>query len=250
MALFLKRIILGVTALTAVLSISALSVLARPQVFFPYQVTLGRLELRSDQPFDKERGLAVLKDVEAKLRTTSLDHQDGTHRAFVANDPWVSRLVFLWNNGAGGVNWYPVTRNAFLRAADIDRGLLFKASGGGFVAPPRTLAYYVAHEIGHSLTGEHMGVVAYVQLPVWVREGVADYVGFGSAVDVASLARQMRDGHPDLDPKTSGLYARYRLLVAYLVQQEGWSIEKVLAEHPSQIDVEKRIQAAYGNAPA
>ncbi len=244
-----KRATIWFVTLSAGTAVSMAAVLAYPQPLFPYHVALGRLEIRSDAPFNAESGLNVLRDIDARLRKTSLDTGTETHRVVVVNAQWRARLTFLWNYGAGGVNYYPLTRNVFVRSSDIDVGLVRRPSSGEFVPAPRTLAYYGAHEIGHSLTAARVGILAYRKLPVWIREGVADYIGFGGVVDVASLAKQLKDGHPDLDPDRSGLYARYRLLVAYLVTTEGWSIEKVIADAPRQIEVESALLADYRLKP-
>jgi hypothetical protein len=57
---------------------------------------------------------------------------------------------------------------------------------------------------------------------------VADYIGFGGKVDIAALTEAMLAGNSALDPKKSGFYARYRLLVAWMLSQEGWSIDHLL----------------------
>jgi len=228
----------GAAALCAV---AASSVLAYPQPLFRYHVEQGRLQLFSDRPFDPERGRRVLADVERRIATSPLDRRFGVHRIFVAQSEWRRRLVFLWTYGAGGVNFYPATRNVFIRQSDIDADRVLR--GGGPVPPPRTLAYYGAHEIGHSLIGERIGAVANRRLPEWIREGVADYIGFGGAVDIDALTRSLLAGDPDLDPARSGLYARYRLLVAWLIEREGWSIDRLLASRMTQAEAEARLRA-------
>jgi len=75
---------------------------------------------------------------------------------------WRRRLVFLWNYGAGGVNYYPL-RNVFIRHSDVDGDRV--VSNAGPVPPPRTLAYFAAHEVGHSLIGERVGALANHRLP-------------------------------------------------------------------------------------
>ena len=234
-------VILGAAVLCAV---AASSVLAYPQPLFPYHVEQGRLQLFSDRPFDHERGRRVLADVERRIATSPLDGRNGVHRIFVAQTEWRRRLVFLWAYGAGGVNFYPVTRNVFIRQSDIDADRVLRIDGP--VPPPRTLAYYGAHEIGHSLIGERIGAVANRRLPKWIREGVADYIGIGGEVDIDALTRALLAGDSDLDPERSGLYARYRLLVAWLLQREGWSIDQLLASGMTQADAEARLLGGFG----
>jgi hypothetical protein len=217
--------------------------LVHPQPAFAYHVQLGRLSLFSDKPFDMEQSKRLLADVYRRLRLASLYHSDGEHRIFVANSYWRARLVFLWNFGAGGVNYYPLTRNVFIRESDIDNDRVLRAAGP--VAPPRTFTYYAAHEIAHSLAGEAVGPLTYHSLPTWIREGVADYIGQAETVDFENLIERLRADDPELDPKRSGLYLRYRLLVAFFLDHEHWSLEQLLASPMPQPEAEARMLAAF-----
>jgi hypothetical protein len=147
----------------------------------------------------------------------------------------------LWNQGAAGVNYYPL-RNVFVRHSDVDGDRLF--GNAGAVPPPRTLSYYVAHEVGHSLIGERIGALANRRLPRWIREGLADYIGFGGEVDIDALTRALIAGEREMNPQATGLYARYRLLVAYFLEREGWSVDRLLASNLAQEEAEQRLLGA------
>ena len=73
------------------------------------------------------------------------------------------------------------------------------------MAPPRPLAYYGAHEIGHEIghdfIAERIGAIANWRLPVWIREGLADYIAFGGDVDIDGLLAALRRGDPDPRPE-------------------------------------------------
>jgi hypothetical protein len=135
-----------------------------------------------------------------------------------------------------------LTTNVFVRASDINHGVVFGPSGSP-VPPPRTLAYYAAHEIGHNLTGAAIGPQAYFKLPVWVREGVADYIGFGGDVDVWEMASRLKAGDAQFDPN-SGYYARYRLEVAYLAKIKGWSMREILSRAVDQTSIDTALRAS------
>ena len=176
---------------------------AYPQPLFAYHVEAGRLSLYSDVAFDPAAGRAVLDEVAGRLARSALDDR-APHRIFVANAEWRRRLLFLWGYGAGGINFYPVGGGVFLRQADIaaDRLLHASCAGNPFpacgtpVAPPRTLAYYAAHEIGHDFIAERVGQVANWRLPKWIREGMVDYIGYASQVDVDALRAAWKRGDP------------------------------------------------------
>ena len=127
------------------------SVLAYPQPLFPHRMEQGRLQLLSDMPFDRPAGQRLLAEVERRLAASPIKLGGETRRIVIAQAHWRRRLVFLWNYRAGGLNYYAL-RNVFLREADIAGDRLLRKSGA--VPPPRTLAYYAAHEIGHSPIGQ------------------------------------------------------------------------------------------------
>jgi len=230
-------IFLGV-ALAAAASLAA--IIAHPQPLFGFHAENGPLELWSDRPFDEAAGRRVLTGVQKRIDASELARPGEHHSIFIVNEPWKERLLFLWSFGAGGLNYFPLTRNVFIRAADVGRGVVLGPSGQP-VAGQRTLAYFAAHEIAHTLTAEAIGVWAYARLPTWVREGVADYIGLMGDVDIARLSRLLKVEDRELDPKKSGLYARYRLLVAHLVKEKHWSMMRVLTESPEQKSVEAEL---------
>ncbi len=214
-------------ALLLPLLLLPLALLLYPEPLYSHHLQSGRLHLYSDRPFQPAPARAVLAEVELRLARSPLQDPSSTYRIFVANSPWRLRLAFLWNYGAGGVNYYPIAHNVFLRQADIDSNRLLRSDGAP-VPPPRTLSYYAAHEIAHTLIGKHTGAIGNWRLPVWIREGLADYIGFNGEVDIPALTQALRDGHPSMDPIRSGLYARYRLLVAYMLTREHWSATRLL----------------------
>ena len=88
----------------------------------------------------------------------------------------------------------------------------------------RTLSYYIGHEITHVLLARELGALKQWQLPAWKNEGYADLVAKGGEFDYERAREQLRRGDRELDPKRSGLYLRYHLLVAYLLERKGLSV--------------------------
>ena len=222
----------------AALAVAGAGVLADPAPLFDYSTRYGRLELRSDQPFDADAGRRVLADVEGRLGKSEFN-DDGPHQAIVANTELRRRITFLWNGGAAGLNYYPLSRSVFIRGSDIGADRVYGASGKA-AKPPRTLAYYITHEIGHTLAKERVGVAANASAPRWIREGVADYIGFGSQADVDEMIAALRNHDPSFDPR-SGYYMRYRLLIAGLIQRKQWTLERLLLSDMSQEEAEKIV---------
>jgi len=218
------------------------AVLNLPGVLFPYHVTEGRLRLYSDQPI--QGAGPVLRDAQRRIETSPIDDRR-PHTVAIANSEWRRKLVFTIQGGAAGVNYYPLTGVVYLRRADIGQNQLYGASGRP-AAPPRTLSYYMAHEITHSLTGEHLGIARLWnrRLPQWVREGYADYVGVGGRTDVADLYRREKAGDPDLSFARTHTYAEFRLLAAYFLQDQGWTVDQLLASTLTKAQAQAAMEAS------
>jgi hypothetical protein len=205
-------------------------------------VTANNLALYSDQPFSEQAGKHVLDLVAAKLSASPLYLPQQSHMAFICNARWRQRLFFNRSYGVGGVNQYPVTRNVFLRDALIEENCLVGPRGNR-VTGDRTLDYFIAHEITHTLTAQTVGWVDYYKLPQWVREGYADYVGKGTAFNYDEAKRAFLADAPEMDWQKSGLYWRYHLLVAHLLDRQHWSVQRLLTESIQQTVVEDAIRA-------
>ena len=76
-----------------------------------------------------------------------------------------------------------------------------------------------------------------------MREGYADYIGKGTAFNYEQARRNFLAGQPQMDYKKSGLYLRFNLLVSYLLDHRGWSLDKLLKQAPPQQDVEAAVGA-------
>jgi hypothetical protein len=217
------------------------ALLCFPQPFFRSSVQADNLTLYSDQSFPPDAGRKILETVEAKLAASPLYSAQDRHSAFICNARWRQRLFFNRNYGVGGVNQYPLTTNVFLRDAVVEDDRLISPSGN-IVPGDRTLDYFIAHEITHTLTVRAVGWLAYYRLPQWVREGYADYVGKGAPFDYDGARRAFLAGAPEMDWRQSGLYVRYHLLVAYLLDKQHWTVQQLLESPPEQGLVENQIR--------
>lgn len=193
-----------------------------PDPFFAYCATQGRLRICSDAAFDIPHAQALLAQVETRRARSPLD-DNGPHHIFVSNGPWHTRIFMARGGSAAAFGVYPLSRNIFARHADIDADAMFHADGT-VAAPPRTLVYYLTHEITHTLVGEHLGSASSWghRMPVWVREGYPDYVGMGSGGsddDPLRLYALYRRHDPAF--ASDQTYYRYRMLVAYFLQHKS-----------------------------
>jgi hypothetical protein len=220
---------------------TAVAALMHPPPLFPYHAEYGRLSLYADRPFDAGRADQILVDVERRLSRSSLN-DDHAHRIFITGSEWRRRILFLWNAGAAGVNYYPLTRNVFIARADVD-GDRVMTSAGEPKPRPRTLGYYVAHEIAHTLIKEQLTTLQQLKLPRWINEGLADDIGFGDDADIEGLVQRLHAGDPALDPARSGHYDRYRLLVRYVIKRNGWTAAELIASFMPESEAEAGLAA-------
>jgi hypothetical protein len=226
-----------------VLSVSLLLLICFPRPLFAHSISFEGLTLYSDKPFVPEAGTQVLAMAKAKLVRSPLYREGEEHAVFICNERWRQRIFFTYVYGVGGVNYYPITTNVYLRDADIAANRLIGPSGQPLAAD-RSLDYFIAHEITHTLTGRRVGGLGNRKLPRWVREGYADHVARGTTFDYASAVRALAAADRTMDYEKSGLYLRYNLLVAHLLDREGWTVERLLDERIEQADVERAVREA------
>jgi hypothetical protein len=224
-----KQTLLGAGAASAAVAMLIFGLIAWPEPLFAFSIGTGKIVVASDRPIPAAGGDRLLGDCERLLDLSPLKAESRQYRLYVANEDWRHRLYFLPVPNAGGLSYYyGFGGHAFLSGADFATGRLVK--WGYVTTPPRTLAYFCAHELTHIIVGEHIGLAALLlRLPQWVHEGFADYV----AIEQRQSFEQLRDalGERPVDVammQKYGAYPRYRLLVTYFIEKQGWTIEDLL----------------------
>ena len=220
-ALFTFLGIFGLFALYLVL-------LCHPGLFFPYTFSQGVITLYSDEPIPVSAG-RVLHDTEDRLARSPLfrDRTSGNIRIYLCNRRWRFILFANFRHRVGGLTYAPLSNNIFLRGAHIDANRLIGPSGTE-VPGERTLDYFFAHEVVHTLISDELGAVASWRLPPWKNEGYSDYIAKRNDFDYERAVDQLRRGDREMDPGASGLYLRYHLLVAYLLDRKGIRVLELL----------------------
>jgi hypothetical protein len=223
-----------------------LALLCFPQPFFHWSVSAANLTIYSDRPFSEADAKKLLETAQGKLATSPLYSSAQHHSIFICNARWRQRLFFNRNYGVGGVNYYPLTTNIFLRDAIIEENRLISPSGK-IVPGDRTLDYFIVHEIGHTLTKQTVGSYTHWKLPEWITEGYPDYLGKGSAFHYDEARQAFLANAPEMDRWKSGLYLRYHLLVAHLLDKEHWSVEQLLRQPLEQQAAEEAVVSGQGS---
>jgi hypothetical protein len=241
-----KRVVLYAAAALVLVALTFGGLIVWPKPLFAYSFGAGRLVVSSDRPIPAAGGERVLRDCERLLERSPLVAGSREYRLYVANEDWHHRLYFIPSPEAGGISYYyGLGGNAFLSGADFDAGRLVK--WGYVTTPPRTLAYFCAHELTHVVTGEHVGLVALLRMPEWVREGIADY----AAIEHRQSFEQLRGALGERPVEVAmmqayGAYPRYRLLVTYFLEKKGWSVDQLLQTKLSTDEALAMMRAGQG----
>ncbi len=236
-------VVLGLTL--AVLAAAALLLLRHPAAFFAYSHDEGDLALYSDRPFAAEEARPVLAEVRDKLRTAPWYRSGRRDVVFVCNSPWRRRIFCIGALRAGGVNYTPLSTNVFLSGARIAENRLVSPAGQ-VVRDERTLAYFIAHEIAHSLACERLGAWRFFRLPDWLSEGYADYVGRGSVWARPGMGNLFLRDAPEMNWPAAAPYQRYNLLLGFCIEQEMSSLDAVFEAAEERSTVEARLRAVLG----
>ena len=216
-----------------------------PQPLFAYSMQRANVVLHARVPFPPQAG-PLLDDVVARLARSPIYDARRTHHVFLCDTPALFALFAPWNRRVGGITHVHFGGNAFLRPYSIERGRLIGPSGDDKPGE-RTLAYFITHEVTHAMTGDHIGRWGYRRLAAFQTEGYADYVAFARPppFDFAAGRQALARDAPEMDVHRSGLYRRYELMVAWLLQQRGLTVDQLLA---ARIDPGETLAALRADA--
>lgn len=219
----------------------ATAILAFPEPLFSYSMSHGNYRVRSDRPIDPAMA-RVLDDVTRRLRTSDLHDPDAVFRIFICNEPW-RMAIYTRSTVIGGSADTFLTRNIYIREADIASNRLVPPSGRLADADVRSLSYFIAHEATHIMQSRAFGRLVSLRYPDWLTEGHADLVAKAGDFDAAENRRLLRMGDPLLDYRRSGLYRGYHLMVATLIRQPGVDVRGLFAAPPAETAVMRILLA-------
>ncbi len=230
-----RRLLLAVVAV----SVIYLALLAYPQPLFAHELTAAGITVHSTRPIP-DAMKATLERARARLERSPLDAGTRGVHVFICDSRWLFALFARQNYRVGGVTDWLVGQHVFLRESDMQNDRLIGPSGRP-VAPDRPLSYFIAHELMHVVNVRAVGRWRYARMPQWVDDGYADYIA--RDIDLGDALQKMREGARELDPHRSGLYLRYHLMAAYLLEKQRMPLHEVLADPPVREEVETRLMA-------
>jgi hypothetical protein len=230
-------------ALLVACGVAYVALLVHPQPLFAYSLARGNVTLHARTPFPVEAG-PILDDALARVRRSPLYDPAVPHHVYFCPSAAFYSFFATGKRRSRGVTLDYLNGNVFIGPSSIEKNEVYGPSGRP-AGPDRPLAYFLAHEITHHMTSATIGRLAYFRLPAWVREGYADYVGRAAPVDLSSETERLRNGDRDFDPHRSGLYLRYRLEVAWLLERERASVLDLLHAPPRADAVDEALLAAF-----
>jgi hypothetical protein len=232
-ARWIRRLSFG----TLTLGGAYLLVLVHPQPLFAYELQHAGVVVHATRPIpDAMR--ATLDRVRARLDRTPLADRTRIDHVFMCDSKWLFALFARTNYRVGGIADVFVGQHVFLRESDMEHDRLIGQSGQP-VPSDRPLSYFIAHELMHVAHGRWLGRLGYARLPQWVDDGHADYVA--RDIDLHDALRAFKAGTKELDPVKSGLYIRFHLMVAYMMDKERMAPAALLEHPPTRDTVERKL---------
>jgi hypothetical protein len=230
-----KRALLTVLGSAAVW----LALILHPQPLFAYSAQRANVILYTRAPMPPQTG-PLLDEVVRRLSRSPLYDARRTHHVFLCDTRALFGFFTVNSYRAGGVAHAELGGNVFIRPFSIERGTVTGPSGQETTGE-RTLAYFIAHEVTHAMTADRTGRWRYRQLSAFQLEGYADHVGFGRPLDLTRERQALINDAPEMSTRRSGLYKRYELLVAYLLERRGLSVDELLAGRLEQRQIEDEL---------
>lgn len=217
---------------SAVLFFGTLSIylilLIYPSFLFAFNYEFKNFHIYSDRPIPSTID-EVLEKVKTNLSQSELYEKEDKFHIYFCNDEW--RFTFFTRNkNAGGVVNFPISPNVFIRASDIENDEIIPPSGWLLSRHDRPLSYFLAHEATHSLERK-IDPLLQLKTPSYILEGYSDYIGKGTTFDFEMYRKMYLENDKFMDPK-NGLYNRYHLYIAYLMEKKGKSFKDILKSQP------------------
>jgi hypothetical protein len=235
-----RRVMRRVAVVLAVAATGWLVLVVHPQPLFAYTTREANIVLHARKAFPAATQ-PLLVEVVRRISRSPLYDPARVHHVFLCDTRGLFGFLALWAWKVGGVSQTMLAGHVLIRPYDIERGVVFGRNGEA--KQGRSLSYFIAHEVTHAMTADHTGRWRYRRLAAFQTEGYADAVAFDRALDLKAERNALVRGAAEMDPRRSGLYRRFELLVAYLLQRRGISVDPLLAAPMNQRDVEADILA-------
>ena len=233
------KFILKIVLASLLVVLIYISTLLFPQFLFRYSTSKANLTIYSDTPIP-EGFKTCIGSVMYRVRRSAFYDPSNSYNVFICNTPWRFYYFTTIKYKVGGLNYSFLNQNSFIRPCDMNNNRLYNPTNGMPILGDRTLAYFIAHEVTHGMTGKKVGRLRLWDEPLWKVEGYADYIGKGT-IDFNNYLIKFKNHDREMDYNKSGLYCEYHLMVAYLFDVKGISQEDLFNQNIKEEDVRKEL---------
>jgi len=214
-----------------------------PTFLFSHKHQNSNLIIYSDKPIPSS-----IKDISdevlLRLKKSSIFKKNKTYAVFISHDSWRWMLLSYPANlttGLGGFN-AGFHGNAFIRPSVISENRIIPPGSDLLDAEQRDLVYFITHEVVHGLLYDEVGYVSnFINYPKWFQDGYPDYIAKESFNFKKNLM-QFKRNEKRLTVQ-SGLYVRYHLYVAYLMDIKGYTIKEIMKNIPDESDIVHSLES-------
>ena len=213
------------------------SLIEFPSFLFSHKHQNTNLIIYSDTPIPQNIK-EISNEVLLRLKKSSIFNKNKTYSVYISNDSWRWRLLSYPANlttKLGGFN-AGFHGNAFIRPSIISENKIIPPGSYLLDAEQRDLVYFITHEVVHGLLYDEVGYVSnFINYPRWFQDGYPDYIAKKS-FDFKKNLLQFKRNEKRLTVQ-SGLYVRYHLYVAYLIDIKGYTIKEIIKNIPDESDI-------------
>jgi len=217
-----------------------LGILVYPNFLFANHHSFKNFEVYSDRRIPIEIN-DVLDDVLIRIKKSELYNNSDRFSIYFCNASWMLSLLAR-NPNVGGLVNQGLSKNVFIRESEIEKNKIVSPAKGKEIAlvKERPLSYFLAHEITHSLQTK-VEKFMHMITPEYIVEGYADYIAKGSSFDYNRYLKDFKSNDRTMDP-ASGLYNKYHLMIAYLMDVKGLSFKEIIKQKRSLTEVENELK--------
>ncbi len=129
---------------------------------------------------------------------------------------------------------FPIFQRIIVTRSNVSKNKVYR---NGKLFNTRSLNSVLAHEMVHVLTEKEIGFFKYRFMPVWKREGYADYIANESSFDEVFGKELFCSGK--INQSLSYKYFKFRMLIKYLMESEKLSFHQIMDQKFDVSQLEK-----------
>lgn len=219
-------------AVTA-LGVIYLSLQLFPQAVFAHSFQTQGIQVYSREPIGRDAE-SILSEVRSRIANSMLRWDNQRFTVFICNSKRLYALFSPLSRGSFGIT-NPLTQYIFLADAEVSRNQSRRFGSNHNV---RSFESVVIHEMGHVLMQRRFGRWADWRTQTWLKEGYCEMLAGESSFPEEAGDVLLAEG--GVDNSVSLRYFTYRRMVEYLIQEENFTIEELVADTPDEEVVRRK----------